>query len=346
MMKLFVLMLFSFSALGATFIDDGAVTPLKLSGPALGSFDSKNGSLSATNPSNTLVISLKQNDGTTDPTSRNPIRTSFRSATATSGAIQNIDFITSASITIPATASLGFVNSSVSSVKALIYVYMIQDTTNEICVSDSSFDDSELISATAISGAATTSKTLYCPSSHTNRPVKLFGSVKASWYSASGWTSLVKVNKIGIETSLGPSKSFLNYCTMVNAGNIYTNSTSYVDGTNGPVQCSITVSGNRPVLVGLSLENQSGDGAITTGLVASTSINGYIRILRDSTQIGSSYFGIQATGATSTAANAIGSFTVLDFPSPGTKTYKIQIKSGNSAATIYLNYGRLWALEL
>jgi len=152
------------------------------------SYELSNCGISATISSNTVVLNLKQADGSTDPsTGTSACTVGFRSATATAGGYQTVNFTAANSITVGTTASLGHTSMS----GANIYAYLIQDTTSEICVSNSPYlDDGILHSATAT--PATTGGTLYCTNSHTSRPTRLIGVVQATW-SNPNWSSITKV---------------------------------------------------------------------------------------------------------------------------------------------------------
>jgi len=138
--------------------------------------------------SNTVVIDLKQSDGSSAPSSTNPCTASFRSTTATTGGYFTQAFTGASQITVGATASLGH---TANQAPMNIYVYLIQDATSEICVSNSPFlDDTVLHSATAT--PATTGSTLYCTNAHTSRPTRLLGMISATWANPN-WSSITKV---------------------------------------------------------------------------------------------------------------------------------------------------------
>lgn len=148
----------------------------------------KNCTIQAAISASTVVIDLKQADGSTAPSATAPCVVGFRSATATSGANQTVLFTAANQITVGATAGLGHTTLT----GANIYVYLIQDTTKEICVSNSPYlDDGTVHSATAT--PANTGGTLYCTNSHTNRPTRLLGVVKATFTAATSWATITKV---------------------------------------------------------------------------------------------------------------------------------------------------------
>lgn len=145
--------------------------------------------------SNQLVIALTQSDGSTNcSTASSSCNFYMRSATATSAGYQKVSVTSALSITVGSTASLG--NSSGAG--AVAFVYFLQDTANDLCISNAILDEGQLWSATAT--PATTSGTLYCSSSHTSRPVRLVGEVIASW-SNPNWGSIT-------QTSLNPFRQY------------------------------------------------------------------------------------------------------------------------------------------
>jgi hypothetical protein len=186
------------AAAAAAFRALGSADLAAATNASLGSFN--NCALSATISANTAVIALKQNDASTDPTADAPCVAVFKGTTAATGALQVKSFTAAASLTVGTTASLG--NSSGAG--AQIYVYLIQDTTSEVCASDSVLDEGVLTSATAT--PATTSGTLYCTNTHTSRPIRLLGRVKATW-SNPNWSSVT-------ETSLAPFYNVRKYPTV------------------------------------------------------------------------------------------------------------------------------------
>jgi hypothetical protein len=144
--------------------------------------------LGASISGNTVVIDLKQSDGSTAPSSSAPCIVGFRSATATSGAVQSVSFTAANQITVGASASLGHT----SMTGANVYVYLIQDTTSEICVSNSPFLANDRVHS-AVATPSTTGGTLYCTNTHTSRPTHLLGVVKAT-YSGPNWSLITNVS--------------------------------------------------------------------------------------------------------------------------------------------------------
>lgn len=146
-------------------------------------YELTNVGVSATLSSNTLIVALKQADGSTDPTTGSPAYAAFRSATQTTGGYSRVSFTAAASVTLGTTASLGFTSGS----SGTLFAYLVNDSTNEVCVAGAQLDESALYNATAT--PSTSPSTLYCPSAHTSRPIRAIGMVVATWTSGTGWTA-------------------------------------------------------------------------------------------------------------------------------------------------------------
>lgn len=139
--------------------------------------------------SNTLVCAVKQADGTTDTSAAAPAVVGFRSATATNGGYILTSFTAANSITLSATDSIG----EIATGAFPLHIYLISDSTSEICLSRSHFSDDTLQSASALTGGADTDRSiLWCTSAHTSRPVRKIGDVFVTW-SNPNWGSLVSV---------------------------------------------------------------------------------------------------------------------------------------------------------
>lgn len=142
--------------------------------------------ISASISANTLIVALTQSDGSTNCSVGNPCTASFRSATATTASFTSVSFTAANSITLGTTDSIG----SMASTAQDVYVYLVSDTTSEICLSGTIFDEGFVQSATALTaGAEVTRTTLYCTSAHTSKPIRLIGKVRATW-SNPNWGTL------------------------------------------------------------------------------------------------------------------------------------------------------------
>ncbi len=128
--------------------------------------------------SNTLVLALKQSDGSSDCSASAPCLIGFRNATAGTAGYTVSTITAAASLTLAAADSIGAAATS----GQVVYVYFISDSTSDVCASLSIFDDGTLQSASALTGSAdTTATTLWCTNAHTSKPVRLLDKVTLSW---------------------------------------------------------------------------------------------------------------------------------------------------------------------
>lgn len=159
--------------------------------------------LSAAISSNTLVISVKQSDGSSDCSGGNPCTISFRSSTATTGSFSAVNITAAASVTLGTTDSIGVA----ATAGAIVYVYYVSDGgSSEPCVSNTYFDEGTVASATAFTaGAETSATTLYCTNAHTSKPIRYIGRVTASWGNPN-WSSITEVSLLPARKSKPPTQ--------------------------------------------------------------------------------------------------------------------------------------------
>jgi hypothetical protein len=175
----------------------------------------RNVGLSVSISTNTLVIALKQSDGSTNCSSSAPCMAGFRGTTVTNGDYQAVSFTAANSITLGTTDSIG--NPASNANATFVYVYLIQDTTSEVCASRIILDEGVLQSATALTGGAeTTYSTLYCTNAHTSRPVRLIGKIGATW-SNPNWGTINSVKVWPFD--LAEYGSFSTTCTNIFTAN-------------------------------------------------------------------------------------------------------------------------------
>lgn len=148
--------------------------------------------LSASISSSTLVVALKQSDGSTDCTAASPCIGQFRSSTATTGSYSSTSFTAATSITLSATDSIG----TLSATATALYIYLVSDSTSEICLSLTQLDQRVVQSASALTAGADTDGTkLWCTSAHTSKAIRLIGKVSATW-SNPNWGSITNLNLV------------------------------------------------------------------------------------------------------------------------------------------------------
>lgn len=164
--------------------------------------------IAASISSNTLVVALKTK-AASDPSSGDPVKVGFRSDTASTGGYSQVSFTAAASITLAAADSIGHPASG----SFPIWIYLIEDSTDEVCLSRAYFADDTVASASALTGGAdTTSTTLWCTSAHTSRPVRRVGHIMASW-SNPNWGSITKVTLMPSDSDCSHRIGYVDACT-------------------------------------------------------------------------------------------------------------------------------------
>ena len=132
-----------------------------------------------------LTITLKQQDGSTDPTAGSPARVAVRSATATSATYSIIDVESAINITIPSGATLGGTNA----VATRYYLYLLSNAgTGELAVSGKGYNDS-VVTTVGISAASDTSETVYSSSARSNVPITPIGYFDVTTVSSGVWVT-------------------------------------------------------------------------------------------------------------------------------------------------------------
>lgn len=142
--------------------------------------------LSISISANALTVALKQNDGSTNATSTNPVKIGFRSSTVTTGG-SNIRSVTGAlSVTIPSATTIG----TVSTVTTYVYVYALDNAgTVELALSLSPHFDAGSVQNTSAIAGGTSSAVLYSTAARTSVPVRLVGRFKIAETVAGTWAS-------------------------------------------------------------------------------------------------------------------------------------------------------------
>lgn len=286
--------------------------------------DVQNVALSASISSSTLVVALKQSDGTTDCSSSAPCIIPRRDATVTN-AYGTTDSVTAAmSVTAGTTDSLG----NASGAGAIVYVYFISDTTSELCLTRTQRDESALHSATAFSASAETSNsTLYCPSAHTSKPIRLLGRVTASW-SNPNWSSITEASLFGPNTVVPLEIVAARYNTTNNQG-VSTNGTSVITtltkvyDTHGIMNASTGVA-TIPVSGTYSIEANF----VSASTAWTTANNRYVQIQATGTQ--TITMGAVAIWASVTQYLGVGGSTTLRLNAGDTLSVSISNWSGST----------------
>lgn len=237
-------------------------------------YDLQNVGLAQSVSSNALTISLKQADGSTNPTSGvGAVKIGFRSATDTSGAF-NLRSVTSAlSLTISSGSTLGHT----SGISWDIYFYALDNAgTVELAASSSLYNDGEIQSTTAEggAGAADSYTGLYSATARSNVPIKLIGRLKINEATAGTWaTSATKLEIAPLKLACTPATGGVG-CVARYEANINCDAGSSVSGQIDPNyswvssvgnissgQCTITLTGNAFSSTPFCTVNRNGQNA-------------------------------------------------------------------------------------
>ncbi len=144
--------------------------------------------LAASVGSNALTISLKQLDGSSDPSSSAPVKIGFRGTTQANGDASLVSATAATSLVISSGSTLGFANATAEK----IYVYALNNAgTIELAASASPWDESTLQTTTAEGGAgAADSRTvLYSTTARTTKAIRLIGIITATEATAGTWAT-------------------------------------------------------------------------------------------------------------------------------------------------------------
>lgn len=162
-----------------------SVTPAATTNP----YQITNLGLATSVAANELTISLKQADGSTDPsTGGASVRIGFRSSTITSGAYNVRSVTSSLSLTVSSGSTLGHQ----SGVDRYIYVYALDNAgTVALGVSSAHYNDGSIVTTTAEggAGAADSNSAMYSASALTNVPCRLIGLLLSNQATAGTWAS-------------------------------------------------------------------------------------------------------------------------------------------------------------
>jgi hypothetical protein len=130
-----------------------------------------------------LTITLKQQDGSTDPTAGSPARVAVRSASATSATYAIIDVESGIALTVPKGATLGGLNN----ISTRYYLYVLSNAgTPELAVSGQKYED-EIVTTVAISAASDTRATIYSNTARANVPIRRVGFFEVTTTTSGDW---------------------------------------------------------------------------------------------------------------------------------------------------------------
>lgn len=136
-----------------------------------------------------LTVSLKQSDGSTDPsTGTAAVIIGYRSSTVTNGGYSQVSTTASLSVVIPSGATLGYADASDN----FVHVYAINNAgATELAVCGSAyFNEDEVVSTTAIGTGSDSGNVLYSTSARSNVPCRYLGYFRIDSMTTAGtWTA-------------------------------------------------------------------------------------------------------------------------------------------------------------
>lgn len=152
-------------------------------------YELSNLGLAASVSGNALTISLKQGDGTSNPsTGASAVKIGFRSSTLTSGAYNQRSVTSSLSLTVSSGSTLGHTSGNEHG----IWIYALDNAgTVELAVSQSLYDETVLVNTTAegAAGAADSNAAIYSTTARTNVPIRLIGKLLSTQTTAGTWAA-------------------------------------------------------------------------------------------------------------------------------------------------------------
>lgn len=190
--------------------------------------------LSVVMAANAVTIALKQEDGSTDPNSSNPVGIGFRSSTITSGTY-NLRNVTSSLSTVISSGSTGGTQDATA---ASIYIYAIDNSgTVELAWSRRRWsNENELVTTTAEggAGAADDGGVMYSTTARTNVPFRLIGKFVSTQTTAGTWATAASEVSVGPQSMI--KKEFVGARHIVGAKAFASGSNTIIDfdsATNG-----------------------------------------------------------------------------------------------------------------
>lgn len=146
-----------------------------------------NGAFDTSVAASAMTIDLVQADGSTDPsTGTAAVTIGFRSSTLGDGGFNKRSITSALSVVIPSGATLG----QTSAKAEITYLYALDNAgTVELAVSSFKYDDSELKTTVALSGASDGALTLYSTTQRTDVPIRLLGYFESTQATAGTWAT-------------------------------------------------------------------------------------------------------------------------------------------------------------
>lgn len=195
-----------------------------------------NCTLTASVGSNALTIALKTKAGN-DPSVADPVRLSFRNATAATGDYATIYATAATSIVVSSGSTLGHVSAE----PMYFYVYALNNSgTIELAVSTKLFDDGSVQTTTAEggAGAADSATTLYSTTARTSKAIRLLARLSSTQTTAGTWAAVPTEISLGrafvTPATISVPNNAVDYAANTRMGLMaYSHGTTY-SGGNAP----------------------------------------------------------------------------------------------------------------
>lgn len=133
---------------------------------------------------NQLTVTIKTKSGA-EPSAGSPVTVGFRSSTAGTGLFNTRSLTAALNVVVPSGTTIGTRNR----IEETIYVYLIDNAgTVEVAVSLTKYDETSLISTTAVSGGADRFA-VYSTTARANVPIRLVGRLLSTQVTAGTWAA-------------------------------------------------------------------------------------------------------------------------------------------------------------
>lgn len=155
--------------------------------------DLENLGLAASVAANELTISLRTRAGAV-PSDASSVSIGFRTSPITLGTYVNVSAAAATSLVLPSGATLGLRNG-----QGHAYVYALNNGgVIELAVSANQFDESVLVSTTAVSGASTSNRVLYSTTGRANVAIRCIGKITCPQATAGVYASAPTKISVGV----------------------------------------------------------------------------------------------------------------------------------------------------
>lgn len=286
-----------------------------------------NGQIVASVAGSELTVAIKTLAGA-DPSTSDPVICYFRSATLSDGAPVKRTLTSALSLTVPSTATMGFVNA----VPGRLWVTLI-DTGADIviglqnCSAASAIyplDEAGMVSTTIMSASSDNAGVMYSAAAQASKAFRIVGLLtwETAMATAGTWSAGPDVNQL-----FGPGVrkpgDIIQLRRSTTSAQTSTTSASYVDtGLTDTISLSSAVNKVR-IAAAVIIDN------VTSGKQAR------MRLHRGATAIGS-----EGQNYTSAGGESIVSASLIAFDTPGTvaaTTYTAKLKNLDGVSTVYFN---------